>query len=160
MTRPGVILGTAAYMSPEQARGQVVDKRTDIWAFGCVLFEMLTGHLAFNGDTVSDTIVAILERRAGMGRAPGRDAGRRSRVAATVPGEGSEAPFAGYRRRANRARTTASAGPAELRTVADVGTVRDVRSCTGAGSRLIGAGARAARQAVRAVLLDETLACP
>ncbi len=60
MTRPGVILGTAAYMSPEQARGQVVDKRTDIWAFGCVLFEMLTGRRAFTGDTVSDTIVSIL----------------------------------------------------------------------------------------------------
>ncbi|MGH9374414.1 MAG: protein kinase domain-containing protein [Vicinamibacterales bacterium] len=61
-TRQGVILGTAAYMSPEQARGQQVDKRTDIWAFGCVLFEMLTGHVAFAGDTVSDTIAKILER--------------------------------------------------------------------------------------------------
>jgi eukaryotic-like serine/threonine-protein kinase len=61
-TRQGVILGTAAYMSPEQARGQSVDKRTDIWAFGCVLFEMLTGHAAFPGDTISDTIAKILER--------------------------------------------------------------------------------------------------
>jgi len=61
-TREGTILGTAAYMSPEQARGQAVDKRTDIWAFGCVLYEMLTGHAAFPGETVSDTIVAILER--------------------------------------------------------------------------------------------------
>jgi Tol biopolymer transport system component len=60
-THDGVILGTAPYMSPEQARGQVVDKRTDIWAFGCVLFEMLTGRLAFRGETVSDTIVAILQ---------------------------------------------------------------------------------------------------
>jgi serine/threonine protein kinase/Tol biopolymer transport system component len=59
-TREGVILGTAAYMSPEQARGRAVDKRTDIWAFGCVLFETLTGQVAFNGDTVSDTVVAIL----------------------------------------------------------------------------------------------------
>ena len=57
-----VILGTAAYMSPEQARGKAVDKRTDIWAFGCVLFEMLSGRSAFAGETVSDTIVAILER--------------------------------------------------------------------------------------------------
>ena len=61
-TRDGVILGTAAYMSPEQARGKVVDKRTDVWAFGCVVYEMLTGHSAFAGDTLSDTIAAILER--------------------------------------------------------------------------------------------------
>ena len=61
-TRGGAILGTAAYMSPEQARGQPVDKRTDIWAFGCVLYEMLTGRLAFPGQTVSDVIAAILER--------------------------------------------------------------------------------------------------
>jgi len=61
-TREGVLLGTAAYMSPEQARGQPVDKRADIWAFGCVLYEMLTGRLAFRGDTVSDHIAAILER--------------------------------------------------------------------------------------------------
>ena len=61
-TQQGTILGTAAYMSPEQARGQPVDKRTDIWAFGCVLYEMLTGHAAFPGETVSDTIAAILER--------------------------------------------------------------------------------------------------
>src|SRR2546425_7070949 len=58
----GVILGTAAYMSPEQARGRVVDKRTDIWAFGCVVYELLTGRRAFDGETVSDTIAAILER--------------------------------------------------------------------------------------------------
>ena len=55
-------MGTAAYMSPEQARGLAVDKRTDIWAFGCVLYEMLTGHVTFAGDTVSDTIAKILER--------------------------------------------------------------------------------------------------
>ena len=59
-TEAGMILGTAAYMSPEQARGKAVDKRTDIWAFGCVLFEMLTGHRAFEGDTVSDTLASVL----------------------------------------------------------------------------------------------------
>ena len=55
-----MILGTPAYMSPEQARGAPVDKRTDIWAFGCVLFEMLTGRRAFEAATVSDTLAAIL----------------------------------------------------------------------------------------------------
>ena len=61
-TKAGVILGTAAYMSPEQARGKEVDKRTDIWAFGCCLYEALSGTAAFRGDTPPDTMVNILER--------------------------------------------------------------------------------------------------
>ncbi len=59
-TAAGVILGTAAYMSPEQARGKAVDKRTDIWAFGCVLFEMLTGRRLFQGEDVSETLASVL----------------------------------------------------------------------------------------------------
>ena len=61
MTRPGVILGTAAYMSPEQAKGKTVDKRADIWAFGCVLYECLTAKRAFQGDTITETVAAILK---------------------------------------------------------------------------------------------------
>ena len=59
-TRTGVLLGTAAYMSPEQARGKQADRRADIWAFGCVLFEMFTGQRAFNGETVTDTLAAVI----------------------------------------------------------------------------------------------------
>jgi serine/threonine protein kinase/tetratricopeptide (TPR) repeat protein len=62
MTGEGTILGTAGYMSPEQARGKPTDKRTDIWAFGCVLYEMLTGRPPFPGETLTDTIVSVLER--------------------------------------------------------------------------------------------------
>jgi serine/threonine-protein kinase len=62
MTRKGVILGTAAYMAPEQAKGKAVDRRADIWAFGATLFEMLTGARAFEGDDVPDTLAAILSR--------------------------------------------------------------------------------------------------
>jgi eukaryotic-like serine/threonine-protein kinase len=62
MTQAGVILGTAAYMSPEQARAKTVDKRADIWAFGCVLFEMLTGRRVFQQDEVSDTLAFVLTR--------------------------------------------------------------------------------------------------
>jgi Tol biopolymer transport system component len=60
-TMQGVILGTAAYMSPEQARGKSVDKRTDIWAFGCVLYELLTGKQAFHGDDISETLAAVIK---------------------------------------------------------------------------------------------------
>jgi Tol biopolymer transport system component len=69
-TRTGVVLGTSAYMSPEQARGRAVDKRTDIWAFGCVLYEMLTGRAAFAGDTTSDTIARVLDREPSMDALP------------------------------------------------------------------------------------------
>jgi serine/threonine protein kinase len=59
-TQAGIILGTAAYMSPEQAKGKTVDRRADIWAFGCLLYEMLTGKRAFGGQAVSETLAAVI----------------------------------------------------------------------------------------------------
>jgi eukaryotic-like serine/threonine-protein kinase len=71
-TVEGVMLGTAPYMSPEQARGQVVDRRADIWAFGCVLYEMLTGRRAFHGATTTDVLAAIVERDPNWGALPAK----------------------------------------------------------------------------------------
>jgi serine/threonine-protein kinase len=71
MTGVGVLLGTAAYMSPQQARGKAVDRRTDIWAFGCVLYEMLTGRRAFEGEDVSLTLSRILQREPALDALPG-----------------------------------------------------------------------------------------
>ncbi len=70
MTQAGIILGTAAYMSPEQASGKPVDTRADIWAFGCVLYEMLTGQRAFDGQGVSETLARVLEREPDWARLP------------------------------------------------------------------------------------------
>ncbi len=70
MTGMGMILGTAPYMSPEQAKGRVVDKRTDVWAFGCVFFEMLTGRRAFEGEDVTDTIAAVVRGEPDWGLLP------------------------------------------------------------------------------------------
>jgi serine/threonine protein kinase len=75
-TQQGVILGTAAYMSPEQARGKTVDKRADIWAFGCVLFEMLTGHAAFSGRDVTDILAAVIRSEPEWGNLPANLHGR------------------------------------------------------------------------------------
>jgi serine/threonine protein kinase/Tol biopolymer transport system component len=71
VTETGVILGTAAYMSPEQARGRPVDQRTDIWAFGCLLFEMLTGQPAFGGEDVMMTLARVLDRDTDLSSMPG-----------------------------------------------------------------------------------------
>ena len=69
-TQAGVILGTAAYMSPEQARGKHVDRRADIWAFGVLLWEMLIGHQVFSGETVTDTLAAVLTREIDLSTLP------------------------------------------------------------------------------------------
>jgi serine/threonine-protein kinase len=70
VTRVGVVLGTAAYMSPEQARGKPADHRADVWAFGCVLYEMLTGRRAFDGEHASDALARVLEREPDFSRLP------------------------------------------------------------------------------------------
>jgi serine/threonine protein kinase len=68
ITAPGLILGTAAYMSPEQAQGKEADRTSDVWAFGCVLYEILTGHQAFQGETVSEIVAAVLKGEPDWGR--------------------------------------------------------------------------------------------
>jgi serine/threonine-protein kinase len=79
-TAEGVVVGTAPYMSPEQARGLSVDRRTDIWAFGCVLFEMLSGRLAFDGNTRSDIVASILEKEPDWATLPADTPGTVRRV--------------------------------------------------------------------------------
>jgi serine/threonine protein kinase len=69
-TQQGVILGTAAYMSPEQARGKTVDKRTDIWAFGCVFYEMLTGKAAFQGEDITEILAAVVKSEVNLDLLP------------------------------------------------------------------------------------------
>src|SRR3954466_11702687 len=76
-TTAGLILGTAAYMSPEQARAKAVDKRADIWAFGAILFEMLTGAQAFAGESITDILAHIVERDPDWSKLP---AGARGRI--------------------------------------------------------------------------------
>lgn len=66
----GFILGTAPYMAPEQSRGRAVDKRADIWAFGCVLFEMLTGRRPFDGEDVTETVGAVIHKEPGWSFLP------------------------------------------------------------------------------------------
>jgi serine/threonine protein kinase len=100
MTQAGVILGTAAYMSPEQAKGRPADKRSDVWAFGCVLYEMLTGARAFQGDDVSDTLAAVLRSEPNWTTLPAGTPPADSPPASPLPREGSQAAARRYRGRA------------------------------------------------------------
>ncbi len=82
-----MILGTAGYMSPEQARGAAVDKRADIWAFGCVLYEMLSGKPLFKGETVSDTLAQVLTKEPDWDQVPAKV----RRLLRSVPAKGTQA---------------------------------------------------------------------
>jgi Protein kinase domain len=106
MTQAGVILGTAAYMSPEQAKGRAADRRSDIWAFGCVVYEMLTGARAFEGDGVSDTMAAVLRSEPDWSRLPAGLPPAVRVAPETMPREGSSSAVSGYLDRAVRARRT------------------------------------------------------
>ena len=98
-----MILGTAAYMSPEQARGRAVDQRADIWAFGAILFEMLSGKPPFAGETVTDILARVMERDPDWSALAGVDSRQRDARAAPLSREGSRAPAAARGRCAARA---------------------------------------------------------
>ena len=104
MTQRGMILGTAAYMSPEQARGRQADTRSDIWAFGAVLYEMLSGQRAFTGDNVADTLAAVLRADPPWTALPPDTPQAVTTPASSLPSEGSETAIAAHRRRATGAR--------------------------------------------------------
>ena len=109
MTTPGVILGTAAYMAPEQAKGKPVDRRADVWALGAVIYEMLTGRRAFAGEDTTDTLVAVLSKEPDWSALPANTPVSIRSAVAAVPAEGSPAASrfcsggaAGDRRRVER----------------------------------------------------------
>ena len=95
-TDVGVILGTAAYMSPEQAKGALVDRRTDVFSFGCVLYEMLTGRQAFYGETTADILARVIEREPDWASLPAHAAGTAAPDAA-VPHQRSRPSVAAHR---------------------------------------------------------------
>ena len=99
VTGADTLLGTAAYMSPEQARGHAVDQRTDIWAFGVILFEMLTGQRVFEGDTVSDKLASILKSEPPWDTLP-KNTPPRIRELLGLPGQTPARSYERHRRRA------------------------------------------------------------
>ena len=132
---PGMILGTAAYMSPEQAKGRSVDRRTDIWAFGCVLYEMLTSKRAFEDENISDTLAAVLRAEPDWNAVPKELPPRDPYTAEELPQQGSPSADRGYIYSAVRNQQTARGGgnspPVDS---TDDASVETSRRCTG-GSR-------------------------
>ena len=103
MTQVGLILGTAAYMSPEQARGKAVDKRSDIWAFGAVLFEMVSGRRAFSGESVSETLAEVMKSEPSWQALPAHVPAHVVASHSAVSGEGPASAHSRHGRRAPRA---------------------------------------------------------
>ncbi len=103
-TAAGLILGTAAYMSPEQARGKAVDRRADIWAFGVVLFEMLTGKALFAGETVTDVLAAVVTREPDLDALPAATPPAVRQLLKRCLEKDPQAQAAGHRRGARPAR--------------------------------------------------------
>ena len=102
-TQHGMIVGTPGYMSPEQARGDAVDKRADIWAFGCVVFEMCSGRAPFAGATIAEATAAVIEREPAWETLPASTPALSRAPPSSLPDEGSEAAPARHRRGAHRA---------------------------------------------------------
>ena len=100
-TQAGMIMGTAAYMAPEQARGHAVDRRADIWSFGAVLFEMLTGQRAFVGDTTSDVLASVLKSNPDWKALPSLNTDSDRAPAPPLPHQGPQAASASHRRGAH-----------------------------------------------------------